>query len=128
MQFEIAAKPAVDFPPTLHAEARRRQRGIRKGSLELFLLRADGDRLVGDGCVVWYWSARAVEAAKRDGVPPAEIDRARKLSAILADDGSIITIQNHDTRHAKFQRGHARLTCRERAIRARRRSNRRIDH
>jgi hypothetical protein len=68
----------------------------------------------------------AIERAKRDGIPPGEIDRARRLSAVVAEDGTIVTVQNYATRHTRYQRGHASLTCRERAVRAKRRETKRI--
>jgi hypothetical protein len=126
MTFLTSETPASETQRSFHAEARLRQRGIRQSWLSLFLARADGDRLVGNGCVVWYWSSMAIERAKRDGIPPGEIDRARRLSAIVAEDGTIVTVQNYATRHARYQRGRAALTCRERAFRAKRRDAKRI--
>jgi len=126
MNFLNSQGPANGAQCSLHAETRLRQRGIRQTWLSLFLARADGDRLVGNGCVVWYWSSMAIERAKRDGIPPGEIDRARRLSAVVAEDGTIVTVQNYATRHTRYQRGHASLTCRERAVRAKRRETKRI--
>jgi hypothetical protein len=85
----------VVLPPsslTCHAEARLRQRGIRRELLELFLTRADSDQLVGDGCVAWPWSRTAWDRAKRDGVGPAMQERVRKLMAIVAEERFIITV------------------------------------
>ena len=126
MNFLSSEPSATGAQCSLHAETRLRQRGIRQSWLTLFLARADADRLVGDGCVVWYWSSMAIERAKRDGVPPGEIDRARRLSVIVAEDGTIVTVQSYATRHTRYQHGHASLTCRERAVRAKRRETKRI--
>jgi hypothetical protein len=69
MTFLTSETPANETQRSFHAEARLRQRGIRQNWLSLFLARADGDRLLGNGCVVWYWSSMAIERAKRDGTP-----------------------------------------------------------
>ncbi len=113
----------LEFPHSRHAETRMRQRGIKQSSTDLFLSRADKYRDVGHGCSVWFWSDWAAEQARIDGVPPSEIDRVRDLSAILAEDGTVVTYQNRETNHAKYQIGNARLTCRQRAIRKQGRNN-----
>jgi hypothetical protein len=112
------------LPFTRHAEARLRQRGICREVVELFLARADRDRLVGDGCAAWSWSRMALEQAKRDGVRPALLERVRKLVAIVSEEGCIITVMNRPTRHARYQNGGGRLDCRQKALRADRRKAR----
>lgn len=124
MQSAVADMRAHDLRSTRHAEVRARQRGIRQEALELFLARADRDRLVGDGCVAWSWSRKALERARRDGVRPALLERACALVAILSEDCCLVTVMNRATRDARYQRGDARLTCRQRAIRAVRRQRR----
>lgn len=125
MQHAAADAHWRDLSSTRHAEARVRQRGIRQDALELFLARADRDRLVGDGCVAWSWSRKALERAKRDGIQPALLERACVLVAILSEDCCLVTVMNRATRDARYQRGNGRLTCRQRAIRAARRQQRR---
>ena len=126
MQIAAADMRSCDLWSTRHAEGRARQRGIRQEAIETFLARADRDRLVGDGCVAWSWSRKAVERAKRDGIAPALLDRVRKLVAILSEDWRLVTVMNRKTRDGRYQWGHARLTCRERAIREARRQRRRM--
>jgi hypothetical protein len=127
MQIAAADMRSRDLWVTRHAEARARQRGIRRDALELFLARADRDRLVGDGCVAWSWSRRALERAKREGIRPALLERACVLVAILSEECCLVTVMNRATCDARYQRGDARLTCRQRAIRAARRQRRRIE-
>lgn len=88
------ACPSCTAPsvPPCHAEARLRQRGIRRELLELFLTHADSDRLVGDGCAAWSWSRTAWDRPKHDGVGPASLKRMRKLMAIVSEERFIITV------------------------------------
>lgn len=125
MQIAAADMRSRDLWVTRHAEVRAGQRGIRRETLEVFLEWADRDRLVGDGCVAVSWSMKGLERARRAGVRPALLDRARVLVAILSEDGSLVTVMNRETRQARYQRGSARLTGRERAIRSVRRRERR---
>ena len=49
------------------------------------------------------------------------LERLGRLVLILAADGTVVTVMNRETWFARFQRGHARLSARERAQMAERR-------
>lgn len=109
-------------PTTLHAEVQLRRRGVRQHVLNLLLNQGDTERDVGGGRVARSCSAFALAEAARHGVPPDEIEQLRRLVAILGADGTIVTVINRPTWYARFQRGHARLSARERAVMAERRN------
>ncbi|BDG74040.1 hypothetical protein Rmf_39690 [Roseomonas fluvialis] len=107
---------------TLHAEIQLRRRGVRGQMLALLLAHGDTERDVGRGCVARSCSRFALAEAARQGVPPDDVEQLRRLVAILGTDGTVVTVMNRPTWYARFQRGHARLSARERAAMAERRS------
>lgn len=114
-----------EFPPpptTRHAELQVRRRGIRRHVLAQLLAQGDTERDVGGGCVARTCSVFALAEAARRGVPPDDIEQLRRLVAILGPDGTIVTVMNRPTWYARFQRGHARLSARERAAMVARRN------
>jgi hypothetical protein len=99
-----------------HAADRLRQRGIKKELFHAFLSLADCERNVGGLCVARTCSEMALAEAARDGLSADEVAQLRRLVAILGEDGTVVTIMNSETWFGRFQRGHARLSARERAI------------
>lgn len=106
---------------TRHATLRLQQRGIGRDVVAVVLLWGDTIRDVGDGSIALSVSSRQMSELRNDHVPAALIERARKVVLILGADGAIITAVNQATWFARFQRGHVRLTARERAGMAERR-------
>jgi hypothetical protein len=104
-----------------HALSRAQQRGVRRSWIELLLGRFDVERPVGDGCHAISCSRRALAQAIDDGVAPGEIERLARLVLIVASDGTVVTVMNYQTAFARYQRGHASLSSRERARMAERR-------
>ena len=102
-------------PYSNHAQLRMQQRGVRADLVSLVLERGEGSRDVGDGCRSVYIERIQVLSLLRDGVPPALLVRAFRLSVIEAADGTIVTVINREARFARFKQGHARLTGRQRA-------------
>lgn len=113
--------PLPNAPLSRHAIARTQQRGVRRLVVELLLSRFDVERPVGDGCDAISCSRENLAKAIDDGVAPAMVERLAGIVLIVAPDGGIITILNRETRFSRFQRGHARLSARERARMAERR-------
>ena len=84
---------------TQHARARMQQRGIDAAALDVLL---DFGRIIpaGGGCDIVYFDKRArARLARAGAVAPAKAgaDRVCKSYAILASDGSVITV-GHRTR------------------------------
>ncbi len=104
-----------------HATKRSQQRGIRKALMNALLERFDLDRPVGDGCQALSCSRAALARAREDGVPTAIIERLGRVVLVISPDGVIVTAINRETWFARFLRGHARLSARERALKAERR-------
>ena len=115
----------IDTPicaTTRHAEIQLRRRGVRRHLLSLLLAYGDTDRDVGGGCSARSCSSFAIADAARHGVLPGDLEQLARLVAVIAADGAIVTVMNRPTWYARFQRGHARLSGRERALMAARRS------
>ena len=104
-----------------HATKRSQQRGIRQALINALLERFDLDRPVGDGCHALSCSRAELARAREDGVPTAIIERLGRVVLVISPDGIIVTAINRETWFARFQRGHARLSARERARKAERR-------
>lgn len=109
-------------PTTLHAEIQLRRRGVRRHLLDILLAYGDTDRDVGGGCTARSCSSFAIADAARHGIMSGDLEQLRRLVAVIGADGVIVTVMNRPTWYARFQRGHARLTARERALKAERRS------
>jgi hypothetical protein len=120
MSSDAAEHQTVFF--TAHGLARLRQRGIREGIVQLLLQHADCERPVGDGCTAISFTRTGLDAARDAGLTPDLLGKLARLTAIRAEDGAVVTVQNRETCFARFQRGQARMTARERAIKAARRS------
>ena len=108
-------------PLSRHATVRTQQRGIRRDVISLLVARCDVERLVGGGCAALSCSRAAIEKARQEGEAPSMLERLGRLVLILAADGTVVTVMNRETWFARFQRGHARLSARERAQMAERR-------
>ncbi len=108
-------------PMSQHAIARTQQRGVRRDVIALLMARCDVERLVGSGCTALSCSRAAVTKAREEGAAPSMVERLTGLVLVVAPDGTIVTVQNYETQFARFQRGHARLSARERARKAERR-------
>jgi hypothetical protein len=121
---EPAVETAIDSSTpakTVHAEIQLQRRGVRRHLIEFVIAHGDTDRDVGDGCISRTCSNFAIAEAGRQGILSGELEQLRKLVAILGRDGAIVTVINRPTWYARFQRGHARLSARERAQMAERR-------
>jgi hypothetical protein len=121
---EPAVETATDKPMptrTAHAEIQLQRRGVRRHLMEFLIAHGDTDRDVGDGCISRSCSNFAIAEAGRQGILSGELEQLRKLVAILGRDGTIVTVINRPTWYARFQRGNARLSARERAQMAERR-------
>ena len=82
---------------TRHARTRMQQRGIDAAALDALL---DFGRIIpaGGGCDIVYFDKRARERlAREQALAAPEADRVCKSYAILASDGSVITV-GHRTR------------------------------
>lgn len=113
----------TSFPKTTaHAEIQLRRRGVRRQLLGLLVTEGDAERDVGGGCVARSCSAFALAEAARQGVSTDDIEQLRRLVAVIGADGTIVTVMNRPTWYARFQRGHAKLTARERTAMAERRN------
>lgn len=112
-------------PYSHHAQSRMQQRGIGAELVQLVLEYGDGSRDVGDGCRSVYIERSQILDLLRIGIRPELLARACRVAVIEASDGTIITVINRETRFSRFNRGHARLSCRQRACMAARRQRRR---
>ena len=108
-------------PMSQHAVVRTQQRGVRRDVIALLMARYDVERPVGSGCTAMSCSRAAIAKAREEGEAPSMVERLIGLVLVVAPDGTIVTVQNHETRFARYQRGHARLSARERAQKAERR-------
>jgi hypothetical protein len=105
-----------DVALSRHAANRLRQRGIKRELFDVFLSLADNERDVGGLCVARTCSEMALAEAARDGLSADDVAQLRRFVAVLGADGVVVTIMNSETWFARFQRGHARLSARERAV------------
>lgn len=122
---EIPVVNSIEPPitaTTLHAEVQLQRRGVRRRLLALLLAYGDTERDVGSGCVARHCSTFAISEALRLGALAGDAEQLRRLVVIIGADGAIVTVINRPTWYARFQRGHARLSSRQRAMMAQRRS------
>jgi hypothetical protein len=92
------------FPPwllTRHAMQRCQQRGIPLDALDLVHAFGDIDVPASGGCVRRLLSHRASVELLADGWPPALVDRAARLTLIVADNGEVVSTW---PRHATTRR------------------------
>lgn len=109
-----------------HAQRRRCQRCISEGDVEI--IRRVGERVrdVGDGAVE-ISIARGQWAELREmGLAPTRIEHLMRIVIVDASDGTSVTVMKEEW-FARRSRGLARLSCRERAVRAARRKRGRIN-
>lgn len=74
-----------------HVRRRAQQRGIRTQHLRFLLVHADRAQPCGAGCDRLSLSRTAVADLARHTAPPAFLERVQRLTAIVADDGTIVT-------------------------------------
>ena len=109
-----------------HASLRICQRSILRDDLEFVLRHGENACDVGDGCAAISISRLQMPELCLSGAPMSRLERLLRIVVIVARDGSVVTAINRETRFARFLRGPARLTCRERALKAARRRRGRI--
>lgn len=85
---------AAQIPLTSHAKLRMSQRGIRAATLNV-LLAAGQDTPCGGRSSVYTLSKETVSELREAGISASDIDRIKKLRAIVAEDGAVITVM-HD--------------------------------
>jgi hypothetical protein len=94
---------------TCHARRRGQQRGASWGAIDLVYQYGDCDLPAGSGCVCRVLSRRALPELVADGWRPALIDRAARLTLVVAGDGALVTLWSH---HAGACRPRPRLHVR----------------
>ena len=109
------------FSFSKHATRRSQQRGIPPEVIMALLDRFDIDHPVGKGCYALSCSRTELARARADGISASMIEYLGRVVLVTSDDGVIITTINRETKFARFQRGHARLSARERSRKASRR-------
>jgi hypothetical protein len=79
--------------PTQHAKCRARQRGLRRGDLELIAAFADRELDAGEGCEFWTLSAEAARSLVAEGTSRQHVDRLRRLGIIINPErGQVVTV------------------------------------
>lgn len=74
-----------------HAQLRTQQRGIQAQHLRFLLAHADRIQPCGDGCERLSFSRRALTDLARRAVPTAFLERVLRLTAVVANDGTVVT-------------------------------------
>lgn len=91
-------KQAAQLPLTSHAAIRMSQRGIRAKVLKA-LLAAGQDSPCGGRSSAYILPKAAASELREAGISASDIDRIRRLRAIVAEDGAIVTVMHrHDSR------------------------------
>ncbi|MEG3806676.1 hypothetical protein DBT53_002720, partial [Aerococcus mictus] len=75
-----------------HARLRLQQRSVRSELCDLFLRFADMELPVGHGCYSMQLSNAMMRTILEAGISPSLADRARRLIAIVAADGTVVTV------------------------------------
>lgn len=89
---------AAHLPLTSHAATRMSQRGIRAQALKA-LLAAGQDTPCGGRSSAYILSKAAASELREAGVSSSDIDRIRRLRAIVAENGAIVTVMHrYDSR------------------------------
>ena len=100
----------MNLRPTGHASSRARQRGLRKGDLDLLAYFADLELEVGGGCARWCLAKKAQSAMVAAGVSPQRVDRLSRL-AMVVKRGTIVTVfpVTHQARSRRRKRLNRRM-------------------
>lgn len=77
---------------TYHSSVRANQRGINNERLSALLNIADIDVPVGRRLSARRVSRAALHEAIKEGLPPSQADRLKRLAVIEADDGAIVSV------------------------------------
>jgi hypothetical protein len=96
---DLVVQQQLNLRPTRHANSRARQRGLRKGDLDLLAYFADRELEVGGGCARWCLGKGAKGAMVAAGVSPQRVDRLSRL-AMVVKRGTVVTVFPV-TRHAR---------------------------
>jgi len=80
-----------DLIMTAHGRRRAAARGFRRSILACLVDIADREVPVGRGCVALSASARALAAARQDGVAADELERLRGRVLVLDPEGCLVT-------------------------------------
>lgn len=96
--------PKADCRITKHCAARIRQRGIRERDVNLHAIYSDHEKAVGDGCVSYTLSNKALKYMQSDGVTPQEIDRVKDLASVRSSDGRVVTVMHMHGQHSRRYR------------------------
>jgi hypothetical protein len=84
-----------------HARRRTRQRGIPPTVALLVHEWADMEVPVGGGLTALTLSLQAANEARREGIRPHLLDRARRICCLTAEDGSVVTLLHPTRRRAR---------------------------
>lgn len=81
-------------PPPLHRHAalRMKQRGVSPQILSFVLDNADRGENVGGGVEAQYLSRRRLADLRRLGAPAALLERAQRLTVLVAPSGGVVTV------------------------------------
>ena len=82
----------ANYRVSSHATARCQQRAISVAALELLVTHGDMDMPAGKGCVRRSISMYASRALVGDGHPPMLVDRVSRLTAVIADERTVVTV------------------------------------
>lgn len=90
-------------PPPLHRHAvlRMKQRGISPQTLSFVLDYADRAENVGGGMEAQFVSRRRLAELRRSGAPAALLERAQRLTVLLAPSGGVVTVYRRRLNHGR---------------------------
>jgi hypothetical protein len=90
---------------TQHASIRCRQRGIRTEVLRLVLEEGDREHHAGEGVIALSLSRHRLAQLSFSDIPQATLDQAAHTVVLMAANGSVVTVINHQTWTGRFYRG-----------------------
>ncbi|UVF22790.1 DUF4258 domain-containing protein (plasmid) [Microvirga terrae] len=90
---------------TRHARTRCQQRGIQTEVLRLVLEEGDREYHAGEGTFALSLSHHTLAQLSFSDIPKATLDQAANTVVLMADNGSVVTVVNHQTWTGRFYRG-----------------------
>lgn len=98
-------KAAQELMMTKHADARRQQRGVRTEVLRLVVTEGDKEHDAGAGICARSFSRRRLSQLSASNISKSVLDQAAHTVVLIGQDGSIVTVINHQTWNGRFYRG-----------------------
>lgn len=86
---------------SLHGAMRCQQRGVQRVALWALLDVADCWTPARNGCMKLSLSRREAVKLRKDGYPPARLDRLSRLTVIMSPDDTVITVLNTPPRRSR---------------------------